>query len=218
MMQAESMKDAKNCEKDFMQTIEEFVDEEELVLVDGFLKIYTNEDGSAYFLKLDEEDLNSEFLYFSYIMNAPQGSPLTGGLPSNGKVLEFRNFKKDKIGLYQINTSYITGDPENNIAKSSITNITEAFVEVFKPSARTDNSYLINVNSILLSEKMDSISYIPSEYREYVSVDYGRPDESKTFVKNVLNNDTNTAFEVTFAFENTSAEFRCVFCFCGYRS
>ena len=203
MMQAESMKDAKNCEKDFMQTIEEFVDEEELVLVDGFLKIYTNEDGSAYFLKLDEEDLNSEFLYFSYIMNAPQGSPLTGGLPSNGKVLEFRNFKKDKIGLYQINTSYITGDPENNIAKSSITNITEAFVEVFKPSARTDNSYLINVNSILLSEKMDSISYIPSEYKEYVSVDYGRPDESKTFVKNVLNNDTNTAFEVTFAFENT---------------
>ena len=68
MMQAESMKDAKNCEKDFMQTIEEFIDEEELVLVDGFLKIYTNEDGSAYFLKLDEEDLNSEFLYFSYII------------------------------------------------------------------------------------------------------------------------------------------------------
>ena len=146
MMQAESMKDAKNCEKDFMQTIEEFVDEEELVLVDGFLKIYTNEDGSAYFLKLDEEDLNSEFLYFSYIMNAPQGSPLTGGLPSNGKVLEFRNFKKDKIGLYQINTSYITGDPENNIAKSSITNITEAFVEVFKPSARTDNSFRVTVS------------------------------------------------------------------------
>ena len=49
---------------------------------------------------------------------------------------------------------------------------------------------------------MDSISYIPSEYREYVSVDYGRPDESKTFVNNLLNNDTNTAFEVTFAFEN----------------
>ena len=105
MMQAESMKDAKNCEKDFMKTIEEFVEEEELVLVDGFLKIFTNEDGSVYFLKLDEEDLNKEFLYFTYVMNAPQGSTLTGGLPSNGKVLEFRNFKKNKVGLYQINTS-----------------------------------------------------------------------------------------------------------------
>ena len=43
-------------------------------------------------------------------MNAPQGSPLTGGLPSDGRVLEFRNFKKDSIGLYQINTNYINGD------------------------------------------------------------------------------------------------------------
>ena len=203
MMQAESMRDAKNCEKDFMKTIDEFIEEEELTAIDGFMKIYTNDDGSAYFLKLDEEDLNTQFLYFSYVMNAPQGSTLTGGLPSDGKVLEFRNFKKENIGLYQINTSYIKGDETNNIAKSSITNITEAFVEVFKPSARTDNSVLINVNSILLSEKMDSISYIPSEYREFITVDYGRPDESKTFVKNVFNNETNTAFEVTFAFENT---------------
>ena len=202
MMEAESKKDAKDCEKEFMKTIEEFIEEEELKSIDGFLKIYSNDDGSSYFLKLDEEDLNKQFLYFSYVMNAPQGSTLTGGLPSDGKVLEFRNFKSENIGLYQINTSYIKGDETNNIAKSTITNITEAFVEVFKPAARTDKSVLINVNSILLSEKMDSISYVPSEYREYISVNYGMPDESKTFVKNVFNNETNTAFEVTFAFEN----------------
>ena len=203
MMKAESEKDAKDCEKEFMKTIEEFIEEEELKSIDGFLKIYSNDDGSSYFLKLDEEDLNKQFLYFSYVMNAPQGSTLTGGLPSDGKVLEFRNFKSENIGLYQINTSYIKGDETNNIAKSTITNITEAFVEVFKPAARTDKSVLINVNSILLSEKMDSISYVPSEYREYIAVNYGMPDESKTFVKNVFNNETNTAFEVTFAFENS---------------
>jgi hypothetical protein len=203
MMKAESEKDAKDCEREFMKTIEEFIEEEELKSIDGFLKIYSNDDGSSYFLKLDEEDLNKQFLYFSYVMNAPQGSTLTGGLPSDGKVLEFRNFKSENIGLYQINTSYIKGDETNNIAKSTITNITEAFVEVFKPAARTDKSVLINVNSILLSEKMDSISYVPSEYREYIAVNYGRPDESKTFVKNVFNNETNTAFEVTFAYENS---------------
>ena len=203
MMKAESEKDAKDCEREFMKTIEEFIEEEELKSIDGFLKIYSNDDGSSYFLKLDEEDLSKQFLYFSYVMNAPQGSTLTGGLPSDGKVLEFRNFKSENIGLYQINTSYIKGDETNNIAKSTITNITEAFVEVFKPAARTDKSVLINVNSILLSEKMDSISYVPSEYREYIAVNYGRPDESKTFVKNVFNNETNTAFEVTFAYENS---------------
>ena len=61
---------------------------------------------------------------------------------------------------------------------------------------------LINVNGILLSEKLDSLSYVPNEYRERIAVNYGRPNESKTFVKNVFNNDSNTAFEVTFAYEN----------------
>ena len=126
MMQAESMNDRKICEREFMKTIEEFIEEEALSQIDGFLNIYSNDDGSVFFLKLDKEDLNEKFIYFSYVMNAPQGSTLTGGLPSDGKVYEFRSFKKDKIGLYQINTSYIKGDETNNIAKSSITNITEA--------------------------------------------------------------------------------------------
>ncbi len=42
---------------------------------------------------------------------------------------------------------------------------------------------------------MDSISYVPSEYREYISVDYGRPDEAKTFVKNIYKT-KNRYFEV----------------------
>ena len=57
------------------------------------------EDDSVFFLKLDKENLNEKFIYFSYVMNAPQGSTLTGGLPSDGKVYEFRSFKKDKIGF-----------------------------------------------------------------------------------------------------------------------
>ena len=58
MMQAESMNDSKKCEKEFMKTIEEFIEEEELNQIDGFLNIYSNDDGSVYFLKLDEEDLS----------------------------------------------------------------------------------------------------------------------------------------------------------------
>ncbi len=201
-MQAKSKKDSKECEKKFLKSIEEFIEEEGLTSIDGYMKIFTNEDTSEYFLKLDAEDLDSQFLYFSYIMNAPQGSPLTGGLPSDGRVFEFRSFKKDSIGLYQINTNYINGDETNNISKSTITNITEAFVEVFKPSAKTDESVLINLNGILLSEKLDAMSYVPREYKERIAVNYGKPNKSKTFVKNVFNNDTNTAFEVTFAYEN----------------
>ena len=203
LMKAKSMKDKKNCQKENMQTVEEFIEDEGLKLIEGYLKIYSDEDTEAYFLKLDEEDIDKQFLYFAYIMNAPQGSLLTGGLPSDGKVLEFRNFKKDNIGLYQINTSYMNGD-DNNIGTSTITNITEAFIENFKPVARTENSVLISVNNFLMSEKIESLSYVPQEYREYVSVNYGRPDPSKTLIDKVFNNKTNTAVEVTFAYTNKS--------------
>ena len=201
MMEAKSMKDKKNCKKEHMKTVEQFINEEGLSLIDGFLKIYTDEDHINYYLKLDNKDLNKQFLYFAYIMNAPQESTLTGGLPSDGKVLEFRRFQKDSISLYQINTSYINGD-DNNIGRSTITNITEAFIEKFKPIARSKDSVLISVNKFLMSEKIEAISYVPSEYQEYISVDYGRPDPSKTFINNILNNKTNTAVEVTFGYVN----------------
>ena len=201
MMKAKSMKDKKDCQKEYMKSVEEFIDEEGLALIEGYLKVYADEDNINYYLEIDNADLNKQFLYFAYIMNAPQGSSLTGGLPSDGKVLEFRSFQQDSIGLYQINTSYVNGD-DNNIGKSTITNITEAFIEKFKPIARSDDSVLISVNKFLMSEKIEAISYIPSEYREYVSVDYGRPDPSKTFINKVLNNKTNTAVEVTFGYMN----------------
>jgi hypothetical protein len=107
----------------------------------GYLEIYADEDRENFFLKINKEDLNEKFLYFAYVMNAPQGSSLMGGLPTDGKVLEFRKFRQDSIGLYQINTAYITGD-DNNIGKSTITNITEAFIETFKEVAKSDNSSL----------------------------------------------------------------------------
>ena len=203
MKDAKTKKDKKKCAKDNEQTIEEFIEDEGLEIIEGYLEIYTDEDKENYFLKLNQEDLNKKFLYFSYIMNAPQGSTLTGGRPSDGKVLEFRKFKKDNIGLYQINTSYIYGD-DNNIAKSTVTNITEAFIETFKPIARSEGSVLISVNKFMASERIEAISYVPNEYSEYVSVNYGRPDPKKTFINKVFNNESNTAVEVIFGYENKS--------------
>ena len=203
MKQAKTNKEKKKCEKDNMPTVEDFITDEGLKVIEGYLEIYADEDQENYFLKVNNNDLNQQFLYFAYVMNAPQGSTLTGGRPSDGIVLEFRNFKTDQIGLYKINTAYIYGD-DNNIAKSSVTNITEAFIETFTPVARSESSVLISVNKFMMSEKIEAISYVPKEYREYISVNYGKPDSDKTYINNVLSNKTNTAFEVTFAYENNS--------------
>ena len=51
-MQAKSKKDAKIVKK-FMKTIDEFIEEEELTSIEGYLKIFTNDDNSEYYLQLD---------------------------------------------------------------------------------------------------------------------------------------------------------------------
>jgi len=203
MKEAKTSKEKKDCAKQNQKTVEEFIEDEGLELIEGFLEIYADEEKENYFLRINNDDLNNQFLYFAYIMNAPQGGAITGGLPSDGKVLEFRKFKQNNIGLYQINTAYMKGD-DNNIGNSTITNITEAFIETFKEVAKSDNSALININKFLMSERIEAISYVPQEYREYISVNYGRPDPKKTFIKEVFNNETNTAVEVTLAYENKS--------------
>ena len=172
---AETNKDKKKCKEDDMSTVEEYIKDEGLGLIEGYLKVYADEDKENYFLQINDNDLDKQFLYFAYVMNAPQGSTLTGGRPSDGIVLEFRNFKTDLIGLYKINTAYIYGD-DNNIAKSSVTNITEAFIETFNPVARSEKSVLISVNKFMMSEKIEAISYVPKEYREYISINYGKPN------------------------------------------
>ena len=51
MMKAKSMKDKKNCKKEHMKTVEQFINEEGLGLIDGFLKIYSDEDHINYYLQ-----------------------------------------------------------------------------------------------------------------------------------------------------------------------
>ena len=67
MKDAKTKKDKKKCAKDKEKTIEEFIEYEGLEIIEGYLKIYTDEDKENYFLKLNQEDLNKKFLYFSYI-------------------------------------------------------------------------------------------------------------------------------------------------------
>jgi hypothetical protein len=109
MMNAESNKDKKRCIEDDMSTVEEFIEDEELEIINGYLEIYTDGDKSNYYLKLNDDDLNSRFLYFSYVMNAPQGSSsYMGGASNRRKGIRVQEIlDKIVLGLYQINTAYI---------------------------------------------------------------------------------------------------------------
>ena len=85
-------------EKKEYETIEEFIEDGEYELIDGFLKLYRDTEGDKYYLELSDDDLNKEFIYFAYVLNGPQAAGVTGGSIGDGAILEFRKFK-DRLGL-----------------------------------------------------------------------------------------------------------------------
>ena len=189
--------------EDEPETIESFIEDNELEEMDGFMHLWVDKEKDDYFLQLNIADLNNEFIYFTYILDAPQASGNFGGALSDGSILEFRKFKKD-IGLYKKNTKFIY-DETSNISQSKLRNIQEAFIGRFKVEILEEetNNYLIKVNSLFLSEMLTAISpNIPPEYMEYVDLNVGKIDKSKTFIDTVKNYTKNTTVDVVYGFFN----------------
>lgn len=192
-----------NSEEDEPKTIESFIEENELEEINGFMHIWVDKEKDDHFLQLNIADLNKEFIYFTYILDAPQASGNFGGALSDGSILEFRKFKKD-IGLYKKNTRFIY-DQASKISQSKLRNIQEAFIGRFKVEVheKETSNYLIKVNSLFLSEMLTAISpNIPPEYMEYVDLNVGKIDKSKTFVDKIKNYTKNTTIDVVYGFFN----------------
>ena len=60
MKEAKTSKDKKDCAKNNQTTVEEFIEDEGLELIKGFLEIYADEDKENYYLKLNNDDLNNQ--------------------------------------------------------------------------------------------------------------------------------------------------------------
>ena len=199
-------KEEKSKDYDY-ETIQEFLDEGEYETNDGFMKLHINAEDDEYFLELDKNDLEKEFIYFAYVLNAPQAAGLRGGAIGQGAVLEFRRFK-DEIALFKKNTNF-SNETDNNIGKADLTNIVEAFLDSFEVVVEEGESIVISVRDLFLSETLTSVSpNLPMEYRDFVDLDLGRLDDAKTFINQVRNYPKNTAVEVTFGFSNPKPNLR----------
>ena len=183
------------------KTIDEFLEDGEYISIDGFMNILHETEKDKYFLVLNEDQLNKEFIYFTYILNGPSDAGPSGGDMGEAFIVEFRKFKED-IGIYKKNTKFIY-DESNKISQSKLTNIIEAFLGRFSVVANEDSKYLINIDKLFLSEMLVAITpNIPKEYIEYYNLILGRPDKSKTFIDEVKNYEKNTSFKVRYGFYN----------------
>ena len=183
------------------ETVAEFIEEEELKQIDGFLTLLHDEDKDKYYLVLESSELNKEFIYFPYLLNGPQAAGAGGGAIGDAAILEFRTFK-DGLGLYKKNTKF-KFDETNKISQSKIKNIIDAFIGKFEVVIKEEDKYLISADSIFLSEMLTGITpNIPKEYAEYIDLIVGKLDKGKTYVEKVKNYNKNTTVDTKYSFFN----------------
>ena len=201
---AEAKKDKKNGKKEY-ETIEEFIEDGEYEKLEGFMNILHETEKDKYYLIIEKNKLNKEFIYFTYILNGPQAVGASGGSLGEGYILEFRMFKDD-IGLYKINTKF-TYDESNKITQSKLTNIIEAFMGRFKVEVKEEDRFLISADKLFLSEILTSVTpNIPREYAEYYDLNLGKLDKEKTYIADIRNYPKNTAVEINYGFFNAKPE------------
>ncbi len=183
------------------KSINEFIEDGEFITLDGFMEILHETKKDEYYLILNEDQLDKEFIYFTYILNGPTDAGPSGGDMGEAYILEFRKFKED-IGLYKKNTKFIYNE-SNKISQSKITNIIEAFMGRFAIVVKEETKYLISVDKMFLTEMLVSLTpNIPPEYMEYYNLILGRADKNKTFIDEVKNYEKNTSFKVRYGFYN----------------
>ena len=77
------------------KTIEEFLEDGEYITINGFMEVLHETEKDKYYLINNEDQLNKEFIYFTYILNGPTDAGPSGGDLGDGSIFEFRKFKED---------------------------------------------------------------------------------------------------------------------------
>ncbi len=192
--------DNKKEEKD--DGLEAFL--EDLTYFEGLIDVYRNDDdGKVYFL-IKKDQLEKEFIYFAHILDGiVEAGTWRGNYLDNGIIKFIKYF--DQIRIDRVNTAYVF-DETNPLSKSKNANISNSLIDSLKiqKTSETEDKFLIEVTSLLLSENLSKITVAPYKEDPKESFKIGSISKNKSSINAVLNYPENTDFEINFVFSNAS--------------
>ncbi|HEX4851396.1 MAG TPA: DUF5117 domain-containing protein, partial [Puia sp.] len=128
--------------------------------VEGLLTLYQDTATGSVQLYVKKSQLGKEFIYQSFSMGGPTGLFLNQNMIRATWVFKIRK-AFDKLEFVQENTNFFY-DSTNAVSKSANVDVTEAVFYGDKIVAEDEGGYLVGVDGLFLSEKLDPIKPIPS--------------------------------------------------------
>ena len=177
---------------------------EELIYFPGLFDIYQNDKDGKVYLLIKKEQLNNEYIYFAHILDGiVQAGTWRGNYLDNG-IIKFKKYF-DQIRIERINTAYVFNQ-NSPLSKSNFANISNSLIDSISIEKTSENKdkFLIDITSLLISEKLSKITAEPSKETSKENFKIGSISRNKSSIRNVLNYPENTDIEVEFIFSSPS--------------
>ena len=170
--------------------------------IEGFFTIYQDTLTAEVKMTIKEEQLQSEFIYFSQIADGVLEAGSFRGSYRESTLFQIKKYF-DKIEIIAPNTNFYF-DPSNPLSKSKEANISEALVASSKILAHDKEKgiYLINANDLFLSETLTRVKQPNSPNASPNRFSLGSFDSSKSKIEEIKNYPENTNIKTDYVFKN----------------
>ena len=125
--------------------------------IDGLFTLYRDTTNGSLLMLIKKEQINKEFIYFSYVENGNTTTGHNKGTFRDNKIFTIRKYY-NQIEFITQNTSFYF-DPANAISRSADANITKAIMSSEKVVAADESKgeYLIEADNLFLTETLYQI-------------------------------------------------------------
>ncbi|MBX2858220.1 MAG: zinc-dependent metalloprotease, partial [Cellvibrionaceae bacterium] len=195
----------KNTKQKEKKTIKEIIKNSERI--DGLFTLFRDKDSGELRLLLKPEQLNTNYLYFTYVENGVHaaGFSLTRGAYNVSQAKSIRLSRHfNKIEWAEQNTHFYS-KPEKAISRAEGANISPAliFSQTIEAENKKTGAMLIQVNSLFLSESLFAVRPLPNpDSKPHESFSLGKLSSAKSKIARIRNYPENTDLRVEYVYEN----------------
>ncbi len=167
----------------------------------GLFTVYQDTVTGTVQMYVRKDQLNKEFIYQSFSLSGPTTLYLNQSMHRSTLVFKMkRSF--DKIEFSLVNTNFFY-DPNNAVSKAANVDVAESVFFTDKFSVEDSTGYLISVDQLFLSDKLDPVKPIfPPTVPSYLFFNLGGYNPSKSKVSGVRSYPNNTDVMVDLAYDN----------------
>jgi hypothetical protein len=172
--------------------------------VDGLFTLYQDTATGSLQMYVKKDQLNKEYLYQSFSLNGPVSLFLNQSMYRLNFL--FRIEKTfDKLEFTRINTSYYY-DPASPMSRTRNTDKPDAVFYSDKVNGEDSTGYLVNVDALFISEKMDPVKPVSTpSFFSPLTFNLGSLNTSKSKYFQLRSFPSNTDILVDMAYDNPGA-------------